>query len=322
MSNVKKALITGITGQDGSYLAEHLLEHGYEVHGVMRRSSNIPTVRIDHIFDQLHLYYADVDDAIRMVDVITQIRPDEIYHLAAQSHVSVSFDNARYTMDSIIHSTQTILDAVRISNLDCKVYHASSSEMFGDSPPAQSEETPLVPCSPYGCAKVCAHNKCRIYRDSYGIFICGGILFNHESPRRGHNFVTQKVVEGAVRIKKGLQKELRLGNLSAERDWGYAKEYVIGMHTMMQADTPDNFVIATGESHSVEEFVASVFSCLDMSWKDHVVIDSSYIRPKEVNVLCGDASKIEHTLGWRPKVHFSEIVEIMVEDAMRRIVVS
>lgn len=317
---MKKALITGITGQDGSYLAELLLSQGYEVHGIVRRSSSINTERIDHIFDKLHLHYGDLLDQVSVSSVIHNIRPDEIYHLAAMSHVKVSFEIPHYTVCSTALGTLNILESVRSLGLkDCRIYNASSSEMFGAAPAPQSEITAFLPQSPYACGKVCAHYLCRNYRESYGMFVCSGILFNHESPRRGATFVTKKITKAAARIKLGLQTELRLGNLDAKRDWGYAKEYVECMHKMLQQSSPEDFVIATGQSYSVREFLEEAFSYLDMDWTKYVVIDPKYYRPSEVNFLLGDSSKAATKLGWKPQTTMKELCKIMVDYDMNEV---
>ncbi len=307
----KVALITGITGQDGSYLAEHLLSLGYEVHGIIRRSSSFNTGRIDHIFNKVHLHYGDLLDSTSMMNIIKTTAPDEIYNLASQSHVRVSFDVPQFTCDVTGIGVSNMLEILRTMDYAGKVYQASSSEMFGSSPPLQNEDTRFRPCSPYACAKVFAHHICQHYRETYGMYICCGILFNHESPRRGETFVTKKITRAVARIKLGLQDKLYLGNLDAKRDWGYTPEYVEAMHLMLQHDKPDDYVVATGETHSVEEFVVEVFKMAGLNWKDYVEFDPRYLRPKEVNVLCGDASKIKDALGWEPQVKFSELCSIM-----------
>jgi GDPmannose 4,6-dehydratase len=316
---MKKALITGITGQDGSYLAELLLGKGYEVTGVIRRSSSLNTDRLDNVYQDPHvpdyrlrLVYGDLDDGSSLVNLVKQIRPDEIYNLGAQSHVRVSFDVPEYTVNTIALGTLRLLEALRELGGKCRFYQASSSEMYGASAPPQNEETPLRPRSPYACAKVFAHQLCQNYREAYGLFISSGILFNHESPRRGIPFVTRKITRAAARIKHGLEQKLFLGNLEAKRDWGYAGDYVEAMWLMLQQETPDDYVIATGEAHSVREVLDVAFGTLGMDWKPHVEIDPRYFRPTEVDHLCGDASKARKKLGWRPKVKFHELIEMMV----------
>ena len=323
---MKKALITGITGQDGSYLAELLLEKGYEVHGIIRRASTFNTGRIEHLYQDPHksdtrliLHYGDLADSVQMVKLLYELAPDEIYHLGAQSHVRVSFDIPEYTGDVDGLGTLRILEAVREAGLVKKVrfYQASSSEMFGkvqETP--QTESTPFWPRSPYGCAKVFAYWLTVNYRESYGLHASNGILFNHESPRRGETFVTRKITRAAARIKLGLQDALYLGNLDAKRDWGYAKEYVEMMWLMLQQDRPDDYVVATGETHSVREFCQEVFSCLDLDWEKHVRYDPRYERPAEVDLLVGDAAKAKKQLGWEPKVTFKDLVKIMVDADM------
>jgi GDPmannose 4,6-dehydratase len=317
----KKALITGITGQDGSYLAEFLLKKGYEVSGVIRRSSSFNTGRIEHILQdahnpdaRLHLHYGDLTDGSSLNQLLKAIKPDEIYHLGAQSHVRVSFDLPEYTGDVTGLGTLRILDAIRESGVKTRFYQASSSEMFGkvvETP--QTEKTPFYPRSPYGCAKVFAYWLTVNYRESYNLFACNGILFNHESERRGETFVTRKITRAVGRIKAGLEKSLFLGNLDARRDWGYAPEYVEAMWLMLQQDNPDDFVIATGETHSVKEFVEEAFSHVGLDWKDYVKIDPRYYRPAEVDLLVGDASKAKKALGWAPRVKFKDLVRIMVD---------
>lgn len=321
---MKKALITGITGQDGSYLAELLIEKGYTVHGIIRRSSSFNTRRIDHLYQDPHdpatrlfLHYGDLSDASNLSRLIEKINPDEIYHLGAQSHVRVSFDTPEYTGDVTGIGTLRLLDAIRETGVPAKFYQASSSEMYGlvqEVP--QSEQTPFYPRSPYACAKVYAYWITVNYREAYNIFACNGILFNHESPRRGETFVTRKITRAVARIKAGLQGELYLGNLDAQRDWGYAKEYVEAMWLMLQQDTPDDYVIATGETHSVREFLEEAFSCVGLNWEKYVKIDPRYFRPSEVDLLIGDATKAKTKLGWAPKVHFRELVKIMVQADM------
>ncbi len=335
---MKKALITGITGQDGSYLAELLLEKGYEIHGMIRRTSTFNTSRIDHLYQDPHingvrffLHYGDLADSSNINRLLEKIKPDEIYHLGAQSHVKVSFDLPEYTADVTGLSAVRILDAIKNKELKMKFYQASSSEMFGKTRETpQTETTPFYPRSPYGCAKVYAYWMTRNYRESYGIFACNGILFNHESPRRGETFVTRKITRGLSRIKLGEDKKLYLGNLDAKRDWGYAKDYVEGMWLMMQKDKPRDYVIATGETHSVRDFIEAAAAALglDLKWKGSgldevgvdnksgrtiVQIDPRYFRPAEIDVLIGDPSLAKSKLGWQPKVGFKELVKIMAE---------
>lgn len=321
---MKKALITGITGQDGSYLAELLIGKGYEVHGIIRRASTFNTGRIDHLYRDPHvnginllLHYGDIADSTNLIKLLYRIQPEEIYHLAAQSHVRVSFDIPEYTGDVTGLGTIRILEAIRETGLQTKFYQASSSEMFGQVKEIpQKETTPFYPRSPYAAAKVYAYWVTVNYRESYDIFACNGILFNHESPRRGETFVTRKITRGIAMIKAGLQDKLYLGNLDAKRDWGYAKEYVNAMWLMMQQDQPDDFVIATGETHSVREFLEEAFSYAGMDWKDYVEIDPKYCRPAEVNLLVGDAGKAKQKLGWEPKIKFKDLVRLMVDADM------
>ncbi|HQU09412.1 MAG: GDP-mannose 4,6-dehydratase [Verrucomicrobia bacterium 21-51-4] len=320
---MKKAIITGITGQDGSYLAEFLLSKGYEVHGIIRRASTFNTSRIDHVYKDIHengakmiLHYGDLSDSVNLVKLLYSLKPDEVYHLGAQSHVRVSFDIPEYTGDVSGLATIRILEAIRESGLieHVRFYQASSSEMYGKVHAVpQSETTPFHPRSPYGCAKVFAHYLTMNYRESYNLHASSGILFNHESPRRGETFVTRKITRAATRIKLGLQKDLYLGNLEAKRDWGYAKEYVEAMWLMLQQDKPDDYVIATGETHSVEDFCKHAFGRLDLDWKEYVKHDPRYERPAEVDLLLGDASKAKKVLNWEPKVRFKELVNIMVD---------
>jgi len=321
---VKKALITGITGQDGSYLTELLLAKGYEVHGIIRRASTFNTGRIDHLYQdphindvQLFLHYGDTADSTSLIKLLYRIQPDEIYHLAAQSHVRVSFDIPEYTGDVTGLGTLRILEAIRETGVKAKFYQASSSEMYGkvlEVP--QRETTPFYPRSPYGAAKVYAYWITVNYRESYGIFACNGILFNHESPRRGETFVTRKVTCAVAHIKAGLQDKLYLGNLDAKRDWGYAKEYVEAMWRMLQQEESDDYVIATGETHAVQEFVEEAFSYAGLDWRDHVEIDPKYYRPSEVDLLVGDASKAKRVLEWEPKTTFKDLVSLMVDADM------
>jgi GDPmannose 4,6-dehydratase len=318
---MKKALITGITGQDGSYLAELLLSKGYEVHGIIRRASTFNTERIEHLYQDPHvngvhlfLHYGDIADSTNLIKLLYRTQPDEIYHLAAQSHVRVSFDIPEYTGDVTGLSTIRILEAIRETGLKARFYQAGSSEMFGKVVEVpQRETTPFYPRSPYGAAKVYAHWITVNYRESYDLFACNGILFNHESPRRGETFVTRKITRAIANIEAGSQKKLYLGNLDAKRDWGYAKEYVEGMWLMLQQDRPDDYVIATGETHSVREFLEEAFSYVGRKWQDHVELDERYLRPAEVDLLIGDASKAERVLGWKPKTQFKELVRLMVD---------
>lgn len=324
---MKKALITGITGQDGSYLAELLLAKGYEVHGVIRRASTFNTSRIDHLYQDPHvngvrlfLHYGDLADSVQMVKLLYDLQPDEIYNLGAQSHVRVSFDVPEYTGDVVGVGAVRILEAIREANLVNKVrfYQASSSEMFGKVQEVpQTESTPFWPRSPYACAKMYAHWLTVNYRESYNLFACSGILFNHESPRRGETFVTRKITRAATRIKMGLQEKLFLGNLDAKRDWGYAKEYVEMMWLMLQQDQPEDYVIATNETHTVKEFVQETFARLDLDWEKHVEYDKRYERPAEVDLLIGNPAKAKKQLGWEPKVKFKELVQIMVDADLR-----
>jgi len=323
---MKKALITGITGQDGSYLAEFLLEKGYEVHGLIRRSSTFNTERIDHIYADPHdlkaklfLHYGDITDSGQLTNLIYNIQPDEIYHLAAQSHVRVSFDMPEFTGDVTGIGTTRLLESIRRSGIKTRFYQASSSEMFGDAPPPQNEETPFRPRSPYGAAKVYAYWMVRNCREGYGMFTVNGILFNHESPRRGETFVTRKITRALARIKIGLQDKLYLGNLEAKRDWGYAGDYVEAMWLMLQQDVPDDYVIATGETHSVREFLEEAFKYAELDWKKYMEIDKRYLRPLEVEFLQGDASKARKKLKWEPKVKFKELVKIMVDADMKNL---
>lgn len=325
-SKRKVALITGITGQDGSYLAELLLRKGYRVHGVVRRSSSLNTTRIDHLYENAHyrnakfdVDYGDVTDTNSIHKLLEKLKPDEVYHLAAQSHVRVSFEIPEYTLDSVALGTLRILETIRSMNLDCKFYQASSSEMFGASLPPQNEETPFRPRSPYAIAKVCAHHTAINYREAYGIFACSGILFNHESPRRGENFVTRKITRGIAEILAGRQDKIYLGNLEAKRDWGFAKEYVNAMWLMLQQKKPDDYVIATGEMHSVREFVDLAFGLVGLNWKRYIKTDPRYYRPTEVDALQGDASKAKSILGWQPKVKFEELVRIMLNADLKAV---
>lgn len=319
---MKKALITGITGQDGSYLAELLLHEGYEVHGIIRRASTFNTHRIDHIYHDphnngekvnMHLHYGDIAVGETLQHMIYNIKPDEIYHLAAQSHVRVSFDMPEYTGDVTGLGTTRILEAIRKSGVQARFYQASSSEMFGSSKPPQCETTPFEPRSPYAAAKVYSYWVTRNYREAYGIFACNGILFNHESPRRGETFVTRKITRAVASILSKKQNHLYLGNLDSKRDWGYAPEYVEAMWLMLQQDTPDDYVIGTGETHSVREFLDEAFGYVGLKWQDYVRIDERYFRPTEVDLLLSDPSKAIRQLDWKPKVHFNELVRIMMD---------
>jgi len=310
----QKALITGITGQDGSYLAELLLEKGYEVHGLVRRSSSFNTWRIDHVRDRLALHYGDLVDQNSLARTLEAIEPQEVYNLAAQSHVKVSFEMPEYTTDVTGLGVLRLLDAVRDLGLPTRVYQAGSSEMYGlvqETP--QTERTPFHPRSPYGISKVFGHWMAVNYREGYGLHVSNGILFNHESARRGENFVTRKITMAVAAIKQGKSKELRLGNLDAKRDWGYAKDYVEAMWLMLQQPQPDDYVVATGETHSVREFLEEAFACVGLAWKDFVKVDPKYFRPAEVDVLLGDSTKARRVLGWKPKVSFKELVRLMVE---------
>ncbi len=320
---MKKALITGITGQDGSYLVELLLEKGYQLWGIMRRSSSFHTGRIDHLYKDPHehprlrLVYGDLTDGGNLSIIINEIQPDEVYNLGAQSHVRVSFDMPIYTADTDALGTLRLLEAIRSSDKPAKFYQASSSEMYGkvvETP--QTEKTPFYPRSPYGCAKAYSFWQTVNYREAYGLFACNGILFNHESPRRGETFVTRKITRAATRIKLGLQDKLYLGNLDAKRDWGFAGDYVETMWLTLQQDKPDDYVVATGESHSVREFVAEVFNYLDLDWQKYVEIDQRYFRPSEVDYLQGDASKAKKVLKWEPNVTFKELARLMTDADM------
>jgi len=321
---MKRALITGITGQDGSYLADLLIEKGYEVHGIIRRSSTFNTSRIDHLYADPHLngirlflHYGDLSDSVNLVKLLYDLKPDEVYHLAAQSHVRVSFDIPEYTSDVTGVGTIRILEAMRESGIKPRFYQASSSEMFGkvQSVP-QTETTSFWPRSPYAVAKLFAYWATVNYRESYGLHASNGILFNHESPRRGETFVTRKITRAVAAIKLGMQKELFLGNLEAKRDWGYAPEYVEGMWRIVQHDEPDDFVLATNETHTVGQFAEAAFGHADLDWKDYVKHDARYERPAEVDVLIGDATKAKKILDWEPKVRFNELVRIMVDADM------
>jgi GDPmannose 4,6-dehydratase len=318
-------LVTGITGQDGSFLAELLLSKGYEVHGIIRRSSSFNTQRIDHIYRDAHevgnrlfLIHGDLADSSALNTILRQVQPDEIYNLGAQSHVRVSFDVPEYTADVTALGTIRILEAIKELGIKPRFYQASSSEMYGLTPEVpQRETTPFHPRSPYACAKVFAYHATVNYREAYNLFACNGVLFNHESERRGETFVTRKITRAATRIKMGLQEKLYLGNLDAKRDWGYARDYVEAMWLMMQADEPDDYVIATGETHSVREFVEEAFHCLDLEWQKYVEIDPWYYRPSEVDLLLGDATRARTKLGWEPKVKFKDLVRLMIEHDLK-----
>jgi GDPmannose 4,6-dehydratase len=315
-----KALITGITGQDGSYLAEFLHAKGYEIHGLKRRSSSFNTDRVDHLYVDFHhsgaklfLHYADLGDASSLAWCLSEIRPDEIYNLGAQSHVKVSFEIPEYTSDIVGLGTIRLLEAIRRTGITCRFYQASSSEMFGSTPPPQNESTRFHPRSPYACAKVFAHQATINYRESYGLHASCGILFNHESPRRGETFVTRKITRAVAQIDMGLQEKLYLGNLEARRDWGFAGDYVRAMWAMLQQDVPGDYVIGTGESHSVREFAEAAFAYVGLDWRDHVVIDTRYLRPAEVDELRADASKAHRILGWSAEIGFRQLVSMMVD---------
>lgn len=318
---MKKALITGITGQDGSYLAELLLDKGYEVHGIIRRSSSFNTGRIEHLYQDFHeddtrvfLHYGDLTDSSALSRLLEKIEPDEIYNLAAQSHVRVSFDIPEYTADVAGLGTIRILDAIKETKIKTKFYQASTSELYGKvAETPQTEKTPFYPRSPYACAKLYSYWITVNYRESYDMFACNGILFNHESPRRGETFVTKKITHAIARILKKEQDKLYLGNLEAKRDWGYAKDYVEAMWLMLQQEKAEDYVIATGETHSVREFLDEAFGLVGLDWKNHVEIDERYYRPAEVDLLLGDSSKAKEKLGWKPKTTFKELVKIMVE---------
>ncbi len=325
---MKKALITGITGQDGSYLAELLLSKGYEVHGIIRRASTFNTRRIDHIYHDphnngeqvhLHLHYGDISVQETLLNIIYNVHPDEVYHLAAQSHVRVSFDMPEYTGDTTGLGTIRILEAIRKSGSEARFYQASSSEMFGGAHPPQNESTPFEPRSPYAAAKVYAYWVTRNYREGYNMFATNGILFNHESPRRGETFVTRKITRAVAHILAGKQHHLYLGNLDSKRDWGYAPEYVEAMWTILQRDAPNDFVIGTGEAHTVREFLDEAFGYIGLKWEDYVRIDPRYFRPTEVDYLLADASRSHDVLGWAPRVRFHDLVRIMIDADMERL---
>lgn len=329
MTEKKRALITGITGQDGSYLSEFLLEQGYEVHGIIRRTSTFNTDRIDHIYEDPHkegvrlfLHYGDLTDGTTLRRILEEVKPTEIYNLGAQSHVRVSFDSPEYTVDAVGMGTLRLLEAIRDyqhrTGIEVRFYQAGSSEMYGlvQAVP-QSETTPFYPRSPYACAKVYAHWQTVNYRESYNLFACNGILFNHESPRRGETFVTRKITRAVARIVADKQKVLYMGNLDAKRDWGYAKDYVRAMWLMLQQDQPDDYVIATGETHSVREFLELAFGYVNLNWQDYVEFDQRYLRPAEVDLLIGDPTKAQQKLGWKPSVTFKELVSLMVESDLQ-----
>jgi GDPmannose 4,6-dehydratase len=318
--SMPKALITGITGQDGSYLAEFLLAKGYEIHGLKRRTSSFNTDRIDHLYEDAHrsgarlfLHYADLTDSSSLASCLAEVRPDEVYNLGGQSHVRVSFDIPEYTADVVGMGTLRLLEAIRRTDLRSRFYQASSSEMFGSEPPPQNENSRFHPRSPYACAKLFAHQVTVNYRESYGLHACCGILFNHESPRRGETFVTRKITRAVAHIKLGLQDKLYLGNLDARRDWGFAGDYVETMWAMLQQDTPDDFVIGTGESHSVREFAEAAFARAGLDWREYVALDPRYLRPAEVDEVRADPAKAKRVLGWQPRVGFRELVGMMVD---------
>ena len=326
MSDRQVALITGVTGQDGSYMAQQLLEKGYEVHGVVRRSSTFNRSRIDHLHHDehvpgrnLHLHYGDVTDAARMTQLVREIHPTEVYNLAAQSHVRVSFDEPLYTAEATGISTLNLLEAIRSFDTSIRFYQASTSEMFGASPPPQNEETPFYPRSPYGAAKVYSYWITRNYREAYDMFAVNGQLFNHESPRRGETFVTRKITLGVANIVTGRQQDLWMGNLDAVRDWGYAPEYTDGMWRMLQVDEPDDFVLATGTAYTIRDFLTFAFSHVGLTWEDHVKFDPHFLRPTEVDELIGDATKAERKLGWKAQVLPPELAKIMVDADIARL---
>jgi GDPmannose 4,6-dehydratase len=316
----RRALITGITGQDGSYLAELLLSKGYEVHGIMRRASTFNSERLDFVYQDPHeagrdmfLHYGDLTDGVSLVNLLREVQPDEVYHLGAQSHVKVSFEIPEYTAEATGVGTIRLLEAIRAANIDTRFYQASSSEMFGAAPPPQNESTPFHPRSPYGVSKVFGFWSTVNYREAYGMYAVNGILFNHESPRRGETFVTRKLTRAVARIKHGLQDKVFMGNMSARRDWGYAPEYVEGMWRMLQADEPTDYVLATGVDATVREFAEAAFAAAGMDWRDHVIIDPKYYRPSEVDHLRGDASKARELLGWQPRTDWRTLAQLMTE---------
>ena len=313
---MKKALITGITGQDGSYLAELLLGKGYKVYGVQRRTSTVTTERINNLLNagEIETFYGDLADTNSIVSLLLKVKPDEVYNIGSMSHVRVSFDVPEYTAQVTGLAVIRILEALRsLEMTDTKYYQASSSEMYGISPPPQNEDTPFMPQSPYGCAKLYGYWMTKVYRTGYNIFACNGILFNHESPRRGETFVTQKIVRAAVRIKLGVQNKIELGNLSAMRDWGHAKDYVRAIYMIMQHNKPDDFVVSTGEYHTVQEFAEKVFDNLGLNINDHIETRDIYFRPNEVPALLGDSTKIRKTLGWKPEIDFETLVDVMIK---------
>ncbi|HEV7567555.1 MAG TPA: GDP-mannose 4,6-dehydratase [Microbacteriaceae bacterium] len=327
--NIKRAFITGITGQDGSYLAELLLSKGYEVHGLIRRASTFNTARIDHLYvdphdttSRLFLHYGDLTDGSRLVTLLESIRPDEVYNLAAQSHVRVSFDEPEYTGDTTGLGTIRLLEAVKLAGLECRYYQASSSEMFGATPPPQDEQTPFYPRSPYGVAKLYSYWITKNYREAYGLFAVNGILFNHESPRRGETFVTRKITRAVARIAAGQQSELYMGNLDSVRDWGYAPEYVEAMWLMLQNDTPRDYVVATGTAYTVKDFLELSFAHVGLEWEKYVKFDARYLRPTEVDSLIGDPTLARETLGWEPHVLTPELAAIMVENDVQALEVN
>ena len=323
---MKRALITGVTGQDGSYLSELLLDKGYEVHGVIRRSSTFNTSRIEHLYkdphekdNRFHLHYGDITDGVGISNLVRELKPDEIYNLAAQSHVKVSFEMPDFTAQVDAVGTIRLLEAIRAAKIETKVYQASTSELFGSTPPPQSETSTFAPQSPYAAAKLYSYWVVRNYRDAYGLYATNGILFNHESPRRGETFVTRKITMAAARIKMGMQSKLYLGNLNSIRDWGYAPEYVESMWRMLQQPRPDDFVVATGVGATVRDFCEASFSYLGLDYRDHVEVDSRYNRPTEVDALIGQTSKAEKVLGWKAKTHWKELAEIMVKSDLDKI---
>ena len=323
---MKRALITGVTGQDGSYLSELLLDKGYEVHGVIRRSSTFNTSRIEHLYkdphekdNRFHLHYGDITDGVGISNLVRELKPDEIYNLAAQSHVKVSFEMPDFTAQVDAVGTIRLLEAIRAAKIETKVYQASTSELFGSTPPPQSETSTFAPQSPYAAAKLYSYWVVRNYRDAYGLYATNGILFNHESPRRGETFVTRKITMAAARIKLGMQSKLFLGNLNSIRDWGYAPEYVESMWRMLQQPRPDDFVVATGVGATVRDFCEASFSYLGLDYRDHVEVDSRYNRPTEVDALIGQTSKTEKVLGWKAKTHWKELAEIMVKSDLDKI---
>lgn len=315
---MKRALITGITGQDGSYLAEFLLEKKYEVHGLIRRTSSYATPNINHIKSKLNLHYGDLENEHHLCSVVHEIKPDEVYNLAAQSDVGISFEVPEYTGNITALGVTRLLEAIKDFAKNSRYYQASTSELFGRTPPPQNETSPMMPASPYAAAKLYAHHMTRIYREGYGLFACCGILFNHESPRRGPNFVTQKIAIAVGEIKRGERKKLALGNLEAVRDWGYAPDYVKAMWLMLQQDSPEDYVIGTGETHSVKDFAKEAFGCAGLNWEDYVETDPRFLRPVETNILRADASKAKTKLNWQPSVAFKGLVKIMVDHELKK----